>query len=358
MNIFVVQSAKIGDMVCTTPLFRAIKQSLPEATLYVMGNAINQTVVAGNPHIAEYIVQPASSREVRALLRSKHIDVLICTTPNPFVLLQALLARVPKIIVPKIEGGWSPYATKTYRLLSFFATRVSLRFGHYVPREYLRLLEPLDVHATDTTKELVYSDAAYTHARHVLQDAGVDFGKDFLIGVAPGVGNGIKTWGTERFAEVVITLSKKYGATIVLVGGPADQVAASSLRAMLPAHVCIVDTAQKLSMDELKALVAQLHLFISVDTGPIYIAEAYNVPTVDIVGPMDEREQPPQGLLHKSVVPLGRVAPVLHIFNTSVVDIEEATRQAQSITPAMVLAAVDELMAQNKALFAKHSSVV
>ena len=39
-----------------------------------------------------------------------------------------------------------------------------------------------------------------------------------------------------------------------------------------------------------------VHLFISVDTGPIYIAEAFNVPTVDIVGPVDENVQPPADL--------------------------------------------------------------
>lgn len=358
MNILVVQSAKIGDMVCTTPLFRAIKQSLPGAKLYVMGNATNKAVVEGNPHIAEYIVQPKNNSAVRSILKEKDVDVVICTSPNPSVLLQALMAGVSEIIVPKIEGGWSPYATKIYRFFSLFATRVPVRFGHYVPGEYLRLLEPLGVHATNTDKELVYSEAARARAGKILQEAGVDKGSNFLVGVAPGVGNGVKTWGAKRFAEVAISLSEKYNATIVIIGGPADHEATASFRAALPAHVPVVDVAQKLSMDELKALVAQLHLFVSVDTGPIYIAEAFGIPTVDIVGPMDEREQPPQGSLHKSVVPPGRAASVLHIFNTSVVDVDEATRQAHSITPAMVLAAIEDLMAQNKALFAKHTSVV
>ena len=56
-----------------------------------------------------------------------------------------------------------------------------------------------------------------------------------------------------------------------------------------------VNTDGLFSLDELKALIQRLSLFISVDTGPIYIAEAFDVPTIDIIGPMDENEQPPRG---------------------------------------------------------------
>ncbi len=104
----------------------------------------------------------------------------------------------------------------------------------------------------------------------------------------------------------------------------------------------VIDLSQKLSIEELKALIAALKLFISVDTGPIYIAEALGVATVDIVGPMDEREQPPHGERHRVVV-AQRTQPAVHIMNASMVDIAEARRQTDAITPAMVLKAVEEL---------------
>ena len=102
----------------------------------------------------------------------------------------------------------------------------------------------------------------------------------------------------------------------------------------------IIDASEKFSIDELKALIAQAGLFISVDTGPLYIAEAFGVPTVDIVGPMDEREQPPIGEHHKVVVP-PRTAAAIHIMNARVYDEQEARRQIEAISVEMVCEAVD-----------------
>jgi ADP-heptose:LPS heptosyltransferase len=81
-----------------------------------------------------------------------------------------------------------------------------------------------------------------------------------------------------------------------------------------------------------------------VDTGPIYVAEAFGTPTVDIVGPVDEREQPPIGQKHRVVVPPERRIPALHIMNAHGYDRKEARRQSEAITTAMVLDACRELL--------------
>ena len=91
-------------------------------------------------------------------------------------------------------------------------------------------------------------------------------------------------------------------------------------------------------------------MFISADTGPIYIAEAFDVPTVDIVGPMDEREQPPISPIHRIVVPPNRTKPQLHIMNARTYNREEAFRQVASITSAMVITETDALLRELKAV--------
>ena len=104
----------------------------------------------------------------------------------------------------------------------------------------------------------------------------------------------------------------------------------------------IVDLCGHLNIDELKALISKMSAFISVDTGPIYIAEAFGVSTIDIVGPMDENEQPSRGPRHKVVVG-ERLKPELHIMNARVYDETEARRQIDSITVDMVMRAFREL---------------
>lgn len=340
-RILVIQNAKMGDMVCTTPMFRAIKERYPFCRLSVMGSALNKELLSGNSYIDEYVFRPMSFFSLaRTLLRGRY-DAAILPGPDGDALLASLCALIPQIVVPRIENGWSPYETRTYRFLSRFVFTAPHRMGAYAPREYLRLLEILDIHSENTRKDIVVSAQARSHVRELLAASG-SLGK-MLVGIAPGVGNKVKAWGGERFAEVARILSERKDTRIVIIGGAGDAGEVSVMRAALPASVSVADFSGKLSLEELKALIAEFSLFISVDTGPIYIAEALGIPTIDIVGPMDEREQPPRGGKHAVMVPQ-RTEPVLHIMNAAVYDPVEARRQAEAVLPKEVVREADKLL--------------
>src|SRR3989338_4216900 len=55
-KIAIMQTAKLGDMVCSTAMFRAVKEKYPESRLFVIGNKINKEVLEGNPDVDEYLV--------------------------------------------------------------------------------------------------------------------------------------------------------------------------------------------------------------------------------------------------------------------------------------------------------------
>jgi ADP-heptose:LPS heptosyltransferase len=112
----------------------------------------------------------------------------------------------------------------------------------------------------------------------------------------------------------------------------------------LPESDSVVNACEKFSIDELKACISKLDLFVAVDTGPIYIAEAFDVPTVDIVGPMDENEQPPRGEKHVVVIPPNHRISELHIMNAREYNAEEALKQTLSVMPEMVFTACEKIL--------------
>ncbi|KKS75955.1 MAG: Glycosyl transferase, family 9 [Candidatus Azambacteria bacterium GW2011_GWA2_42_9] len=171
---------------------------------------------------------------------------------------------------------------------------------------------------------------------------GINFDSDFIVGITPSAGSKIKEWPCDRFAKLADYIYSKYQAKIIIIGGPGD-VEVDEMISFLAENTKFVNAKGLFDIEELKALVSKLHLFISVDTGPIYIAEAFNVPTIDIIGPMDENEQPPMGKFHKIVV-AQRLKPALHIMNARVYDAKEVRRQAESITVEMVIKELDNLM--------------
>lgn len=51
MKILIIKRDKIGDLLLTTPMFRHLRQSLPEAEIHLLANNYNAWVVADNPDI-------------------------------------------------------------------------------------------------------------------------------------------------------------------------------------------------------------------------------------------------------------------------------------------------------------------
>lgn len=343
-TVVVIQTMKMGDMVCTTPLFRALKTHLPHVRIVLLCDRLGAEVIRGNPDVDRTILFNGARNFSGALktVTTEAPDVGIMVGPDPTGLALLACSHARMIIAPMIRNGVSPYETGWYRLMRYFVVTRPHHMGSYAPREYLRLLEPLGIDTSDTTKHLVYSSTAGERVRVLL-----DTFQGRTIGIVPSAGNRIKEWPPERFAAVANHCAKTHNARIVLLGGPNDP-AGKTCAALIDPSVPVVNLSGFLTIEELKAVIAKLDLLVAADTGPIYIAEAFGVPTVDIVGPVDEREQPPQGERHVVVVPPGPRTPQLQVLNARATDRAEARRQAESITVPMVTAAVDALIAKVK----------
>ena len=342
-KVLVVQMAKLGDMVCTTPLFRAIKTKYPSTEVVVLGNRLNKDVVAHNPDVDEYIVFEGMRETIRRLREADCDAACLAGGPDTTSVAVTFLAGITLIVAPEIKNGYSPLYDMWYRLIARFVVTTPHTMGQYAPREYLRLLEPLGISSDDTSKHLFFSPEADATTAKFLSASGVA-SSDLCIGISPSAGNKIKNWGADRFAELAERLSEKYAAKIIVIGGPRDRKEVNEMLNHLPSGISVINASEKFSIDELKALVSKLNLFISVDTGPVYIAEAFNVPTIDIVGPLDEREQPPTGEKHLVVTPPGSRTSALHIMNARGYDKREARRQIDSITVDMAFDAAQRLL--------------
>ncbi len=332
-RIIVIPTGKLGDIVCTTPVLVAVRKHFPEATLIVGGNSrLNKQILENSGLVDEYL-DIHDFAKVRA-------DVALMTGPSFELAAPLYLAGVPFISSPEVIGGFSPQVTHPYTMLLPFLVRYPYTIGEYAPRERLRSLEPLGIIEEDTTKKLGFSSGAREKVQEVLKDG-------FKVGITPTAGHKIKEWSEARFAAVTDYLIERYKARVIIIGGPNDKEKVRRTMSSIE-HQALVVESTNLNIDELKALIAGLGLFISVDTGPIYIAEAFGIPTIDITGPIDEKEQPPKGPLHINVTPRDRSAPELYVLNAKIYDKTEATRQAMSITVDMVCEAVDELITRIK----------
>ncbi len=341
-SVCIVQFAKLGDIVCTTPMFRAIKKSSPGTRIIVVGNAVNKEVLMHNPDVDRYIVCGKDIESALKDLKRERVKVGLSAGPSIRGLALMYLAGIPTIVAPRVEGGVNSEG-RLYLLLRKLCILVPNRIGAYAPGEYLKLLQPIGIQTSDTTKHLAFSAEARRAVDAFFLEKKIAPGT-FVVGIAASAGNKLKNWPPVRFAAVANYLSSRYRATILIIGGTGDVEESKVMQLACADEVNVINCSGQFSIDEFKALIARLSLFISVDTGPIYIAEAFDIPTVDIVGPMDEHEQPPIGSRHLVVVPPFKRKPVLFVMSPGQYDFNEARRQVESITVEHVLSAIDSLM--------------
>jgi heptosyltransferase-2 len=340
-KVIVVLTGKLGDIVCGTPVLRALREHVPGIKITLYGDRKLQEALLSDSGLVDTYLDSHSTRVED--LKKLEFDAAFVTGPSFEPVAKLFLARIPLVVAPRVEGGFSPAETRLYKILKKFIVTFPYRIDNYAPRERLRVLESIGIHTDDTNKLLGFSNTAKEKVDTYLKNKGIG-DKDFIVGISPSAGNKIKEWPTERFAQVANHINEKYKAVIIIIGGPGDKEMVGKVASSLEVNVRHLEITD-FNIDELKALISRLKIFVAVDTGPIYIAEAFGIPTIDIVGPVDERVQPPRGERHINVIPPYERKPQLSILNARAYDAEEATRQSLSITVEMVNTAIDKLVA-------------
>lgn len=136
---------------------------------------------------------------------------------------------------------------------------------------------------------LVVPERARADARRLLGVSGRP-----LVGMHVSGGRPIKQWDLERFTEVAGRLITGSGATIVLTGSPADRPLVDTVKRRLsPARV--IDVAGEGDLLTVAAILGELDLLVTGDTGPMHLAAAVGTPIVAVFGPSDPARYAPRG---------------------------------------------------------------
>lgn len=109
---------------------------------------------------------------------------------------------------------------------------------------------------------------------------------DGPVVVHPGAAAAARRWPVGRWAEVVAQLVAR-GEHVVLTGNADERETCARVRSAVGHHDrgALGDTAGRLGLPELAALVASARLLVSADTGVAHLATAYGTPSVTLFGP-------------------------------------------------------------------------
>ena len=281
----------LGDAVMTTPALGAIRASFPNAHITLLANPLVARMFTPHEAVDQVVVYDkqgvhaglAGRLKLAAQLRGGGFDLAILLQNAFDAALIAWLARIPRRIGYKSDG-------RGLLLTRGVAVTAAARQLHHVDY-YLTMLAACGITGGERKLRLTVTPQEEEAAAVLLADAGVAAG-DFLLAINPGAAYGAaKRWYPERFAEVAQALSARWGAKVLITGGPGERAIAGDIAAALGGN-CL-NMAGRTDVRMLMALLKRCDFLVTNDSGPMHIAAAFGVPLVAIFGSTDHTTTSP-----------------------------------------------------------------
>jgi ADP-heptose:LPS heptosyltransferase len=333
-TILVVQTAKIGDMVCATPVIEALKKADPEAKMVVMSLSLTAPLLQANPYVDQVVtVDMKAFRGAlgrwRCLQQIGKVgaDTVIFLNPNlTFLLVSFWLGiRERLVVLPAFMG-------KTMRLASHLMSHVEVEHkGELLHTVQQRLLAKIDVPMK-----------SFLHTAYAQEECPLTLDKTKIwIGLAVSSGNKLKELGLEKLVALAEQLSIL--GSVALIGSADDTKLAQQVMDQADSTT-LLDTTGKCSLAQLPAFLAQLNVYIGVDSGITYMADAVGTPVVTIMGPADPREQRPMGEKVIVIQQKEPCAPCAFVFKAPYSCWVGTRACIQKVMPAYIVAQVKSLL--------------
>lgn len=279
MNVLVIQTAFLGDVVMTTPLLRELKRAAPGGRVTVVATPMGAAALQGSAFVDSVIPfdkkgadrGPLASLRLTRRLRRERFDVAVAAQRSfrTGVLLRGSGAPT-RIGFEGAPGAWA------------YTHRVPWDATVHAVRRYLALAGPAGASPdADPRPEMTLLPEARGRATTLLRDVGVADDVQILA-VAPGSQWGTKRWNPDGFAAVIRSASAK-GLVSVLLGGEAERELCESIAGLSGRQPVVL--AGRTSIAELAALLARSRLLLTGDSGPAHVASAVGTPVVAIFGP-------------------------------------------------------------------------
>ena len=315
-DVLVIIVARIGDTLLATPALRALKAALPLGRLTVLAHPKRREVLAHLPFIDVLDAVTKTSAQAKGWIGGKRHDLALVYGRDAALVRYALRASERVIAFRQSDAA------------------LNLRLAHLVEEppvpqhavlHRLSLLAPLGLAASDLRLAYCATAEERAWARGWLA-AQVPAGRPLIgLQIASFPTKAHRDWPVASFQALIGRIAAAHAqARFVLLGDAEAAKKATPLLAAYPQQVTLA--AGRLKLRQSAALMAELDLYIGVDTGPTHIAGALALPMV---------------ALYHSAYPGRNLVPLQH---PACVMIEHPlTGASDSITAAMSDIGVDRV---------------
>ncbi len=337
-KILIIRTDRIGDVVLTTPVFKALRHAYPQAQIAVMVSPATKELVDGNPYINEVMIDDRLGRHKGIMgalylardIRSRGFDAVLIFHTKRRYNLACYLAGIPvRVGYKNDKWGWlltNPLKDKRHTGQKH-EVRYCLDVAHAVGVEH-------------AVPEIFIPSpkAAESWAMEFFNREHLTAGN--VIAIHPGASDPTKIWPEGSFIELIKTLRQRYAFDVLLIGG--KETAAITSRIKNASGAGVHDIAGQCSVGQMASMLRRCRLLISNDSGPVHVASGVGIDVISLF----LRDQP--GINPERWAPFGPKGYILANKPLESVKVDARSRmqsgKLDSITPADVMGVVERIL--------------
>lgn len=312
-HILIILLSEMGSVVLAGPMFAALRQRYPSATLHVLQLKKNQEVAA--------LLGLARPEHLHALDDSAGLGLLgdiwrVATTmrrlPLDAVIDCELFSRISSLMSyltgAPLRVGFTAHTQEGLYRGSFINRAIPYNPYQHISKQFLSLVDALDSSSMPRNKAAPIRDLPQDTALSVpferselqayqakmLADHPALVGRKIVLMYAGGGLLPERAWPAEHYARVARGLCQS-GHAVGLIGLREDAQLAAELRRQIKSDLCVDLTGYTRSIRELLMLFYGADLLITNDGGPGHFASLTPIRTMVFFGPETGRLYGPLG---------------------------------------------------------------
>ena len=289
-RILVVNVNWMGDVVFSSPIFKALKEAYPQSLISCLAPPRGKEILESIPHLDEIIIYDEEKEHRGPFAKLKLIGELKKRKFDIAFLLHRSLTKALFVYWAGIRERVG-YDAKNRGWMLTHRVKESTTDVHRCDY-YLRVIESFGVKVSDRFAALHVNPKAQDEIEQILHSKGMDE-KDFLIVVNCGGNWDLKRWPKENFSRLIESLRREFNAKVVISGAKNDIGLVKSI--IGPLTVTPIILTGQINLKQLIALMHKAQVVISADTGPLHLANAVGARVVGLFGPTRPEVTGPRG---------------------------------------------------------------
>lgn len=272
-RILVVEPNWLGDVIFTTPAFKAIKEHYPNSFLGVVVARRCAPILKNNPYIDKIYELDEKKEEKSIFAKIAFIRKIRSEQFNRSFFFHRSFTKTLLIFLAGVKKRTGYAYQKRRRLLNdriITITKDSVHKQNY----YLNILEKSGIKITDLNCKVYIQNKTISSKRKTSK---------CLIGINPFSNWPPKDWPLANYKKLLeILLNNNFDTLFLITSAKKSEKIKETFKKL---KNNVVDLSGKTTLSQLASLYSRLDLVISGDSGPLHLAAAVNTSYIAIFGP-------------------------------------------------------------------------